>query len=216
MKTTMAGCNLRMALTWATLLYLTVLTGCRQGAHSPAVVAVDSSARPANDSRSRLILALKEVRGEAGSKDSNVVAGMFRFPFPDSTIRISGDSLFEGEKAKNGGNVTKALFLSGYGEFVQELQFGEFGEVFRNLDIGRLKMTDSLGLVDSAKNKGCIRGYSLLIREDSLVEIQAYQNTKEGYSGMGREDAKCEEYVLTWEFVFDGKRLYMIDHSEAD
>ncbi len=202
------------ALSWALLLYVTFLTGCQHGTHSPAVVAADSSARPVIDNRSRLILALKEVRAEAVSKDSSVVARMFRFPLPDSTIRISGDSVFE--KAKKGGNVSRELFLSGYGEFVQELQFSELGEVFRNLDISKLKMADSLGFVDSLKNKICIRGYTLLIRGDSLVEIQAYQNTNEGYSGYGREDALCEEYMLGWEFVFDGKRLYMIDHSEAD
>jgi hypothetical protein len=205
-----------MALPWALLSYLTLFTGCQQGTHSSAVVAVDSSAQLANDSRSRLILALNEVRRLVASKDSQRIARMFRFPFPDSTIRIYGDSVFEGEKARNGGNVSKALFLSGYGEFVQQLQFDQFQEVYLRLDINKLKVTDSLEFKETGKDKACLRGYSLLIQEDSLIEIQAYQNSNEGYSGQGREDSQCEEYLLTWYFVFDGRRLYMIDHSEAD
>ena len=204
------------------VLVLIFSLGCREAKHSGGgsvdSAGVDSTASvPAvgtADFRSRLIVALKEVRGEAASRDSSVVARMFRFPFPDSAIRISGDSNFE--KVKDHGNVSRELFLYGYSEFVQELQLEEFGAGFRNLDINKLRTADSVVFDEKDSAKRCLRGYGVRIMSDSLVEVQAWQNTKEGYSGVGREDAACEEFLLTWEFVFDGRRLYMIDHSEAD
>jgi hypothetical protein len=188
--------------------------GCRGGGGS-AGAGTDSASVPGPvDKRSGLIAALKDLRREAASKDSNVIAGMFRFPIPDSSIRISGDSVFE--KAKVGGDISRALFLSGYGEFVQELQYPELLEAFRNLDVNKLKTTDSVVYDEKGAKKHCLTGYSIRVMADSLVEVQAWQGTNEGYSGVGREDAECEEFLLTWRFVFDGKRLYMIDHSEAD
>jgi hypothetical protein len=189
------------------VLALIFFMGCREATRS-------AGPDPEVDKRGGLIAALKELRSEAESKDSSVVARMFRFPVPDSAIRISGDSVFESAKA--GGNISRALFLSGYGEFVQELQYPELLDVYRNLDVNKLKLADSIVLDEKGGKKHCLRGFSIRIQSDSLVEVQAWQGTNEGYSGAGREDAECEEFLLTWVFVFDGKRLYMIDHSEAD
>ena len=80
------------------------------------------------DFRSRLIVALKEVRGEAASKDSSVVARMFRFPFPDSAIRISGDSNFE--KVKDHGNVSRELSFTGIASSCRSCNWRSLGPVF--------------------------------------------------------------------------------------
>jgi hypothetical protein len=197
-------------------IFLMSLIACQEAKHPAATSVVDSAARPGTDPRSRLILALNELRREAASKDSQQVAKMFRFPVADSMMPISGDSVFEAEKARNNGKVSEALFLSGYRQFIQKLEFEALGEVYQNLDINKLKLTDSLALDEKKSKKACLRGYLIQIRKDSVVEIQTYQNTNEGYSGVGREDAQCEEYLLTWYFVFDGRRLYMIVHDEAD
>ena len=96
---------------------------CREVGHPPAAPTADSSAQAAMGSRGRLIEALREVRRLIASKDSQQIALMFRFPIADSYIPLSGDSVFESEKARNSDQITRALFLSGYGQIKQELQF---------------------------------------------------------------------------------------------
>jgi hypothetical protein len=113
---------------------------------------------------------------------------MFRFPIADSSITLSGDSTFEREKAKNGGQITRALFLSGYGQFAQELQFDEVEGAYQKLDIRKLLLSDSVGYADTAKRSGCIHGYSILIRQDSLIYFEAYGNPASGYTGHSEAD----------------------------
>jgi hypothetical protein len=195
---------------------LALLTACGEAKHPPVVPAADSTSQVVVGSRGRLIEALKEVRRLIASNDSQQIALLFRFPIAASNIPLSGDAGFEREKAKNGDQITRALFLSGYGLFKQELQFEEMDSAYRKLDIGKLLSADSVGFVDTAKNKVCVHGYSIQIREDSLVYFEAFGNPISGYTGGASEDPQCEEYLLDWEYVFDGKRLYLRAHSEAD
>jgi hypothetical protein len=207
----------RSTLVSALILFLlSVLPACKEGKNPQETPPADSTARVATDSRGQLILALEEVRRLVATKDSQQIASMFRFPIPDSVLSLSGDSVFEVGKARDGGNVSQALFLSGYGKFAQELQFGLFEDALRDVDFGKLRSTDSLGSADTSKNKACISGYAIQIRKDSVVAVEVYENRNTGYTGHGNEDPECEEYLLSWEFVFDGKRLYMTFHSEAD
>lgn len=199
-----------------TFFLMALMNACREVKHPPAGPTVDSSVQAAMGSRGRLIEALKEVRRLIASKDSQQIALMFRFPIAASYIPLSGDSVFESEKARNGDQITRTLFLSGYGQFKQELQFEEMDSAYRKLDISRLLKADSVGIVDTAKSKVCIHGYSILIREDSLVYFEAFGNPASGYTGHGNEDPQCEEFLLEWEYVFDGKKLYLRSHSEAD
>jgi hypothetical protein len=193
-----------------------LLTACQEAKHPPGVPAADATAQAAMDGRSRLIVALTEVRRLVVSKDSQQTAMMFRFPIADSYFSLSGDSIFESEKAKNGDRITRAMFLSGYGQLVQELQFQELDSAFRDIDINKLKTADSLGFVDSSTIKGCIHGYSIRIEKDSLVEFDSYGYPVSDSAREENNDMKCGDYLLVWEFVFDGKRLYMTSHSEGD
>jgi hypothetical protein len=193
-----------------------LLTACQEAKHPPVVPAADTTAQAAMDGRSRLIEGLKEVRRLVVSKDSQQTAMLFRFPIADAAIELSGNPAFESEKARNGGYITKALFLSEYSVFEPQLGLGELDSALRDIDINKLKTADSLGFVDSSTIKGCIHGYSIRIEKDSLVEFDSYGYPVSDSAREENNDMKCGEYLLVWEFVFDGKRLYMTAHSEGD
>ena len=209
------------ALTSVTIFFACLIAGCQESSRTPANPNIDTISgkvivKPIS-ARDQLIRALKELRQLADTTDSLKVARMFRFPVADSLITLSGDSLFESEKQRNNGLVSERLFYSGFHQFIAELQLDELQAAYEHLDINRLSGTDSLGYLEKDNKNVCLHAYRILIEHDSVVRVEAALNLNAAYKGKKTdENVEGPEYLLWWIFGFDGRKLYLINHAEAD
>lgn len=211
----------RSVLTLFTLFLLCQLSGCQQSPGKPANPKIDTIPQPATESftttRDRLIGALKELRQLADTTDSFKVARMFRFPIADTLIALSGDSLFESEKQKNGGYISEQLFFAGYRRFIAQLQLDEMQAAFKQLDVNKLRKSDSLGYLEKGSKQACLHSYQIKIEKDSFLRVEASLISNDAYKGKkDDDDMGCPEYLLWWVFAFDGHKLYLVNHAEAD
>ncbi|RDJ93032.1 hypothetical protein B4Q13_24735, partial [Lacticaseibacillus rhamnosus] len=72
-------------------------------------------------------------------KDSTVVADIYDFPMQDSVMDLSLDSAFDVIKTKNGGVVTKSMFLSNYDRLHAQLGLEDMVRLFKDIDVAGLQ-----------------------------------------------------------------------------
>lgn len=176
--------------------------------------------------RPTLIAALKAMGRALRSGDRRQVEGIFSFPIPDSVAHFYlDDTTFRGERDRDSG-VTEELFARYYEGIGKAVDLGEFGEVFRELNMDKLAKTNGLEIRADTVTEPCTRKYRVEVEDDSLVRISYGVSSVNGdYQPASKKDSvdhsddygegACE-HLTFWNFVWDGRRLRLLRQDAAD
>ena len=178
---------------------------------SPSSPQKDTTAVvPAADTLTRkdaLIAALKNLHKAIASRDKQQIAALFQFPVPDTVMpTFVDDSTFNAAYEKNNRLLTDTLYNKYFKEITGVWGLGEFSQVFKYLDVTQLRKKDSLA--DSVAKDGAVRIYEIQNAKDSLISIN--------YGVTHTDSDEGGEYLISWYFLFDGRRLRVIGRAEAD
>lgn len=176
--------------------------------------------------RPTLIAALKAMGRALGSGDKRQVAEIFSFPIPDSVGHFSvDDTTFRAERDRDSG-VTKELFSRYFEAIDKGVDFGEFGAVFRELDVNKLMKTNGLEIRADTVTEPCTRKYRIEVEGNFVVRISyGVSSVNAGYTpALSRDSAEHSddygegacEHVTFWNFVWDGQKLRLVRQDAAD
>jgi hypothetical protein len=199
------------------LLILFVFAACK-GRRTSVADPIPPVRSKAN--RGALIEALRDLKRRASSSDSNMIVDIYSFPIPDSAINLDLDSAFEVVKTKNGGVVTKAMFLSYYDQLQGELGLDEMVRLFKVIDVGGLRTRDSIGYEENPKKDISYELGRLEVSGDTLVDLMYGTSWNSDHKGTEKEeeaaDAGAYDHNTYWTFAFDGRKLRLIKMRNAD
>jgi hypothetical protein len=157
--------------------------------------------------RDALIAALKDLHTTIASRDKQRIAALFEFPVPESVIpTFVDDSMYNVAYEKNDRLLTDTLFNKYFKAIAEVWSLDEFGQVFKYVDVDQLRKKDSL--THEVAANGAVRQYELENVRDSLIAIR--------YGVSHTDSEEGGEYLISWFFLFDGRRLKVIGRSEAD
>jgi hypothetical protein len=207
----------------------------RPAAGRPAAT-VDST--PVYD-RAILVQALKELRARILSEDKAQTGGIFRFPVSSMAFSTHiNDRDFPKQEAQHGDSITQDMFYTYFETIDANVDMDEFRKLFTYLNPDSLLTKDQIEY-DTIVSPECFRGYIIQIEGNNLVSISYGLSTMINYPGKKPEDTARNRHDMggkppdtlssddpldnpepcwspndgTWEFIFDGKRLWFRDLS---
>ncbi|HEV2353415.1 MAG TPA: hypothetical protein VGR89_04185 [Puia sp.] len=122
--------------------------------------------------RPSLIAQLKGIHRLLATGDKHMIAQLFSYPVPDSVGNIyAEDTAFRTELARNGGNMTREMFLRYFDSISPALQFDQFNRAFELLNVDSLARRDTLETEDDTTNEPCTYFYRIRVDGDTLVSI---------------------------------------------
>jgi hypothetical protein len=189
--------------------------------------------------RATLVQALKELRGRILSGDKVQTGGIFKFPV--SSMAFSphiNDHDFPQQEAEHGDSITRDMFNAYFETIDANVDLNEFRKLFIYLNLDDLLTKDQIEF-DTIVSPECFRGYIIEIEANTLVSINYGLSTminyprkkpedtaRKGHDPAGRaaDTSGSDDPVDnpepcwspndgTWEFIFDGKRLWFRDLS---
>lgn len=172
--------------------------------------------------RQLLIEELKRLQTVFASKDKEKIADIFQFPLSDTTVGIYiDDSSFNAQLEKNGGKMTKAMFIRHFSDISESLQTDQINQLLRKINLDRLLQKDTLQNEAIIKTEPCYHYYGVSV-DKNLVTLTVGTNSNKDYKSKSvSEDEIPEnssefcEHVLWWVFRFDGKKLHFKNLSGA-
>ncbi len=207
-------------LTVLLLILFFIFSACK-GKRSPvADAAKPVSVVPPKPTRAGLIAALRDLNRRAASKDSMVVADIYDFPMPDSVMDLFLDSAFDAIKTKNGGVVTKSMFLSNYDRLHAQLGLEDMVRLFKDIDVAGLQKTDTIQYEENPKKDISYELGSLEASGDTLVFLMYGTNYNDKHEGTKEEQENADmgayDHNTFWTFAYDGRKLKLIKLGRAD
>lgn len=194
------------------LTVLGLLNSCNNGEINRVSGIEISSATADKPDRRILIEELKRLQSAFATNDKEKIAGIFHFPVVDTAIGIhTTDSSFSAELERNGGMITRAMFIRHYSEISESLQIDQVKELFKNINVDHLLQKDTLEYSVLIKTEPCYYYYSVNV-EENMVTLTLGMDENKDYNGKSlAEDEDLSvlcEHVFWWVFRFDGKRLH--------
>jgi hypothetical protein len=195
------------------------LFACTNATHQPASGSpADTTSKVRRLTRQALIAQLAQLRDRIISRDKQKIGQLFQFPIPDSIIGINGINAALDSSLK----ATNSLSLELYDQYFDSTiarawDIDEFSNLFKYLDINRLSKKDSLLHETIISTEPCYKYYRIIAKGDSIVNIEYGITENINYTGKKTEEeenANCD-YVIFWDFTFDGKKLTMVQQSAA-
>lgn len=179
------------------------------------------SENPALTEKQMLIQALKDLQKALATKDKQQIADLFSFPLADTSFPVYLDSSFMEMQMKSGNQVTRSMFLKYFPEIFQQLQFDQFNNLFKNLNLDELNKKNSLTHAFKSNKEPCYRFYNMLV-DKNMVLFEYGSNRNEQYADKSKnaeeEDEatgdECE-FSISWWFRFDGKKLQFVRQMSA-
>jgi hypothetical protein len=199
----------------------------KAGVDSPGIGGeMDSLQGVVPADRPTLIAALKAMGRRLGSGDKQQIAGIFSFPISDSVAHFYlDDTTFSRERERDSA-VTEEMFGRYFTGINKSVDFGEFGQVFRELNVEKLAKTNGLEIRTDTVTEPCTRRYRIEVEGDTLVRISyGVSSVNENYKPPTKkekddnaddyEEGACE-HVTFWVFGWDGQRLRLRRQDAAD
>ena len=164
---------------------------------------------------------LKRLQTVFSSKDKQKIADIFTFPAADSILGIFiDDSTYSEQFRKNNNTTTREMFIKYFPQVARDMQFDNFNQLFKYININSLNRKDSLVYEVKSSKEPCYEFYHVYINKD-VVTLEFGSNTNENYtenSKKGKNDEGFEdecEYLSMWIFHFDGKKLHFVKQMAA-
>ncbi len=117
---------------------------------------------------------------------------------------------------------TEKLYNTFYDTISKELGISGFGEALTKMDLHQLLHADHLYDSIETRTEPCMQEFSIDITSDSLVEISYGTNVNRHYVEKKKtkkeedeEDGDECQYRTFWRFVFDGKKLRLLNQNAA-
>ena len=181
--------------------------------HSPAHEDKDT------ESRTDLILALKDMESRMDSRDSGQIAPLFQFPIPDSVMPLYiEDSAYKVWRLTHK-FMPRAAFDTLLPKILDDWDLESFKDFFRHIDYDKLTIHNSLKRTVAEPDDACQSHFEIKVEGDSLVHIFYGISDNPDWIPSSpdkqRTPNECKESV-SWTLSWNGKKLLVVHQRVVD
>jgi hypothetical protein len=194
----------------------TVFAACNTSStqQRSATDSASGSMQPASDPRENRVAAFGDLENRIGDNSGESFAELMNFPVPEDVFAIFlEDSVFNAEYNAANRTLTKPVFLKYFPQIAESLQWPEFRELFRQIQVGKLRTSDTAHGAIRLANEPCLRYYSIQVSNDTAAI--SYGSDHDTYKNAGSEDGGICESATIWEFRIEARRLRFLRMYQA-